>query len=297
VIGLTARAVARRAVPFVAVLVAPAAALAQGNPSRASIDGGVTIERLVSEYRFDSPSSFSGDGLVPHFFVQHYEATVPWVVARARYPVGQRSGETTIGYAPGHRASGSDFDTFFQPDGDVVVSGTAGDVRLRGFSIDQRLALAGTRDWTIGVTGRYTIRDADFLPADRVVTHTDPPSETREFITTRELTASHEIRIGLSAAWARRLGRGWRFEGDGAAWPAVRGRLVTELPDKYPGQDIVFDATGLGGEANGAFVRRAGGLRFAVTARLGGLLPYRRSASLRQHAFSLGVSVGVGGAN
>ncbi len=296
-IGRAARLRAIRLPAFAFALLASAPAFAQGTASRASIDGGVAIERFVSEYRFDNASSFSGDGLVPHSFVQHYEATAPWLVVRARYPVGGRPGETTIGYAPERGASSSDFDTFFQPDGDVVVSGTSGDARLSAVSIDQRLALAGTGGWTIGATGRYTARHADFLPSDRVVTHTRPPSETRAFITTREHTSSHEIRVGLSATWARGLGHGWRFEADGAAWPFVRGRLVTDLPDKYPGQDIEFDATGLGGEAGGRLVRRAGAMYVAVTVRAGGLLPYHQSASLRQHTFSLGVTVGVGGGN
>ena len=103
-------------------LFVPARVDAQAAERRATIEGGVTIERLVSEYRFENASSVDTASLVPHFFVQHYESTQPWLVARARYPVGGGMGETTGGYAPERLAFASDIDTFFQPGGDVVTS-------------------------------------------------------------------------------------------------------------------------------------------------------------------------------
>ena len=259
--------------------------------SRVSIDVGITIERLVSEYRFENDSAFDAAGTVPHFFVQHYESTQPWLVGRARYRAGTRSAETTVGYAPPRTAFASDVDTFFQPSGDVVTSGTAGDVRLQGFSVDQRLALTRAGSWAFGVGGRYTRRAAEFLPADRVVTHTQPPSITREFITTREFTTSHEIRIGATVESVRAIGGAWRMTIAGAGWPVVRGRLVTELPDKYPGQDIVFEAVAFGGEGRVAFARRVGPASLALTAEAGGLLPYAHSASLTQHTAAVAASL------
>jgi hypothetical protein len=280
---------------FATVPCLSAGAYAQAPARRASIEAGVTVERLVSEYRFENESTFDTPALVPHFFVQHYESTQPWLVARVRYPLGAVMGETTAGYAPERLAFASDIDTFFQPGGDVVTSGTSGDARLRGFSIDQRVGVGRVHGWPIDVRVRYTHRHADFLPADRVVTHTQPPSETREFITTREMTTSHEIRAGMGFAAANEVGGGWRLEGDGVVWPLVRGRLVTELPDKYPGVDIVFDAPAFGGEARVALVRRIGRASLALQAHAGGILPYRHSASLRQHTIGAGVALGLGG--
>jgi hypothetical protein len=273
------------------VLLASRLAAAQGPAPRASIEGGVTIEHLVSEYRFENASRLDTAELVPHYFVQHYESTQPWLVARARYPVAHRAAETFAGYAPPRGAFGSDVDTFFQPGGDVATSGTAGDVRMQGLSIDQRFALTPGPGWTLSLDGRYTRRRTDFLPAFRVVTHTSPPSTSSEFITTRETTVSHEIRLGVSLDSMRAIGGGWQLRIEGVAWPAVRGRLVTDLPDKYPGEDIVFEAVAFGGEARAAFRRRAGAVDIALTASAGGLLPYSPSARLRQHTLAAGVGV------
>ena len=288
------RAALAAAAVLATALVMPGRAFAQAAGRRATIEAGVTIERLVSEYRFENASSFDTAALVPHVFIQHYESTQPWLVTRARYPVGGGMGETTAGYAPEHLAFASDIDTFFQPGGDVVTSGTSGDARLRSFAIGQRVDVGRVHGWALGVQARYTQRHADFLPADRVVTHTQPPSETREFITTREVTTSHEIRIGMDAAIAGEVGGGWRLEAGGAGWPVVRGRLVTELPDKYPGMDIVFDATSFGGEARLALIRRIGGASLAVTAHATIVLPYDDAARLRQHTLGAGVTLGLG---
>lgn len=285
-----------RAAAFAALALAlPDHAYSQATGRRASIQAGVTIERVVSEYRFENASSFDTAALVPHFFVQHYESTQPWFVARARYSVGRGTGETMAGYAPEHLTFGSDVDTFLQPDGDIVTSGTSGDVRMRSFAIDQRIPAGHVHGWPLGVQARYTYRHAEFLPADRVVTHTRPPSEARDFISTREMTTSHEVRIGMSIAAARDVGAGWRLECDGVGWPAVRGRLVTELPDKYPGTDIAFDAAGFGGEGRVAFVRGIGAGTLAFTAHAGITLPYRHAASLRQHMLGAGVTLGLPG--
>jgi hypothetical protein len=278
------------------MLLVPGIARAQvANERRVSIDAGITVERLVSEYRFENASSFDTAALVPHVFVQRYESTQPWLVVRARYPVGGRMGETTAGYAPERVAFASDVDTFFQPDGDVVTSGTSGEARLRSFAIDQRIEVGRTHGWLFDGQLRYTQRRADFLPADRVVTHTRPPSETHEFVTTREFTTSHEMRVGMSVAIAGDASGGWRVEAVGAGWPVVGGRLVTELPDKYPGRDIVFGALGFGGEARVTLVRPIGSAMVTVTVHATIVRPYDDASSLRQHTLGAGVTLGFGG--
>lgn len=274
---------------------ASARTYAQAPAGGTSIDAGVIIERLVSEYRFENESRLDTAALVPHFFVQHYESTQPWLFVRARYPMGAVAGETTVGYAPERPAFASDIDTFQQPGGDVATSGTSGGVRLRSFSIDQRVGMGRVHGCQIELRARYARRHAEFLPTDRVVTHTQPPSETREFIILRETTTSHEIRVGIGVRGADELGGGWRLEGDGGAWPAVRGRLVTELPDKYPGVDIVFEAPAFGGEARVALVRQFGRGSLSFEVHAGGILPYRHAASLRQHTIGAGVALGLGG--
>lgn len=193
-------------------------------------------------YRFENDSSFGTAQLVPHFFRQSYDADNQWLVVQARYPVGSQRWRTEFALAPEIVTYGDDFDTFFQPDGDVATVGTAGDVSLRSLRFAQRFLAA--QHGPVVLVGTYIYRRdrAEFHPADRVVTHTKPPSESREYITTRETTISqvHEVRIGVESGWP--LGRAWRAELNIAAAPTAFARLVTKLPDKYPDRDIVFDA-------------------------------------------------------
>jgi hypothetical protein len=137
-------------------------------------------------YRFENDSSLETPQLVPHFFRQSYDADNPWLVVQARYPVARQSWRTEFAMTPEVVAYGDDFDTFFQPDGDVVTVGTAGDVSLRSLRFAQRFL--AVEQGPVVLFGSYVYRRdrAEFHPADRVVTHTKPPSESREYITTRE---------------------------------------------------------------------------------------------------------------
>lgn len=270
---------------------APSLAFAQGT-APAAFSAGVEQRRLTYEYRFENDSTFDTAELVPHFFVQHYEGDQTWLTLAASYPLAGAHATTWAGYAPERVAFGSDFDTFFQPDGDIATSGTAGDVRLRAFSLRQEFSRTLRAHWTLGAEFAYTNRRADYLPADRVVTHTRPPSETREFITTREVTTSHEFEVGATLERRWEISQAWDIAVRGVAWPAIRGRLVTVLPDKYPGRDIVFEAAAFGGRASAELAGRRGGLRWSLLASAGGVAPYRQGARFRRSEFAIGVNVG-----
>ena len=211
------------------------------------LSAGVELRRDRFHYRFENPSSFDTAELVPHFFRQSYVADTPWIVVRARYGVGRQHWATEVAITPDRVTFGDDFDTFRQPGGDVVTSGTRGDVSLRAWRIAQRLVDTGSAYVRLRVGYVYRRDRARFHPADRVVTHTRPPSETRTFITTRETTIAetHELRFGLERIW--RGGAAWALHASVEGAPALVARLTTRLPDKYPGRDIVFVA--LGGSA------------------------------------------------
>jgi hypothetical protein len=200
-------------------------------------------------YRFENDSSYGTSQLVSHFFRQSYDADNQWLIAQARYRVAGQTWRTEFGVTPEVVTYGDDFDTFFQPDGDIVRAGTAGDVSLRSLRFAQRFLAVG--HGPVALVGSYVYRrdTAEFHPADRVVTHTKPPSMSREYITTRETTISQvsEVRVGVEADWRR---GNWRGSASLTAAPTTFARLVTKLPDKYPGVDVVFDAIVLAAAAD-----------------------------------------------
>jgi hypothetical protein len=184
---------------------------------------------------------------VPHFFEQHYRANATWLRVTARYHVLGGEARSTFAFAPEVAARGSDVDTFFQPSGDVVTSGTRGGVRWRSFAISQDLVLAEWRQWTFGAVIGYERSRARFLPDDIIVTHTVPPSETRTPTTTRETTWSRVLESGVQMRRHMVSARErWHAAIEAAALPLTRGRLDVSLPDKYPGEILSFETMAFG---------------------------------------------------
>jgi len=276
---------------------APAAAQTPPPPAGSSWTSNVRVlasyevHRDHHEYEFENPSSFNTPELVPHKFVQTYVANNQWLVGAVRYPAFGSFMETEFGLTPTRRTFGSDFDTFFNPDGDVIVSGTAGDVTMRSLRFAQ---------WSEGRFGGVPIRvgylyrrdAADFLPADRLVTHSSPPASTRTPITTHETTVSqvHEVAIGT---WTERtLARRWSIVGGVDVSPRTLARLTTILPEKYPGQEILFQANtaALAGRVRVTWKRGRWPIMF--TADYGRTWSYRASAQFSRDALHVGVRVG-----
>src|SRR6185295_5896655 len=99
-------------------------------------------------------------------------------------------------------------DTFYDSNNDVVVSGTAGDVRIRSlrFAHWSEARLLGL-PWRMGYAFR---RDrAEFLPSERILTHSNPPSEVRSFTFDRETTYSRVHEIPIEVAKPTRLSPTW----------------------------------------------------------------------------------------
>lgn len=201
---------------------------------------------------------------------------------------------TAFSFTPETRSFGSDFDTFFQPSGDRATSGTSGDVDLLGWRAEQHIVLGETRGAVFGLFFGYQRDRANFLPADRVVTHTQPPSETREFITDRERTVSQTFEVGATGSIRAPVANGWEVEAEARLVPAIRARLLTQLPDKYPGKDIVFTAVAWSGSGRIAVTRAFGKVAVALWARIEQGGGYRASAEFERNAISAGGSIAFG---
>lgn len=222
-----------------AILLASPAFAQQAEPARIDVAYERTYDRF--HYRFENPSSFDTADLVPHEFTQTYWGDNQWLVLRARLHAGARALETEIGATPQRSTRGDDYDTFFQPSGDVVVVGTTGGVSMRSWRVRQTIGLgrkAGI-DWSLGY--QYRSDRSEFHPGLKSTSHTQPASYEEFWIYTRETTISRNY--GPAIRMGRRWnGPAWEVTLDADVSPLMNGRLTTLLPDKYPGRTIVFNA-------------------------------------------------------
>ncbi|MEQ1730802.1 MAG: hypothetical protein ABL982_20730 [Vicinamibacterales bacterium] len=88
----------------------------------------------------------------------------------------------------GRRATATDYDTFFNPDGAVWVSGTTGEARMHSVRLAQAVDLG--RIGPVALTGGYSLRIdlADFLEGDRTDARNGVVVSKR-VVTTREYTS------------------------------------------------------------------------------------------------------------
>lgn len=251
-------------------LVWPGAAMGQ----QPAVEVAAGVERLAYRYRFDNDSSFDTPFLVPHFFEQRYERTAPQLALRARYRLLSHTMRTAVSFTPESDAFGSDFDTFFQPGGDIAKSGTAGDVRLATVRLDH----------AIGVFARQDVEIALVMGWQR----------DREFITDRERTVSQTFEVGAEGVVRAGVGTRWQVEAVARLYPSVRARLLVQLPDKYPGRDIVFTAAAWSGSGRVSLTRlfRRAEAGAWVSIEQGG--SYRRSAEFDRNAAAAGLLIAFG---
>src|SRR5262245_12246303 len=240
----------RAVLAALSAVIVPASSDAQANaqpgPVRPSAERAVTagyeVRRDRFRYTFENPSTITTTFLVPHQFTQAYVADNQWLVFSVRFPLADNPLEVEAAFTPEKAASGEDFDTFFNPDGDVIVYGYRTSVNIRS----SRVGI-----WSQGTLGNLPVRlgyvyrrdHSRFDPAtERVVTHTSPPSESRTPIDLRETTISemHEFPIGAVKQFG--LNRAWTLVARAETSPFTIARLTTILPLKYPGQSILFQA-------------------------------------------------------
>lgn len=224
----------------------------QAPPDAATSGDRVTVTLRVEQrsewfdYHIENLSNIEPGPLVPHNYEQEYDADGTWIFVEARYRLGANAAATEIGVAPTVTRFGSDIDTFFQPSGDVITSGTRGDVRLTRFSIQQWFEIARLHRVRFDLTGAYRRSTMDFLPALRIVTHSRPPSETEEPVGADETTWSHVWTMGLAVSAPLYAGRRWQTAATIEVTPLTLARLDVSLPLKYPGEIISRNTFGLG---------------------------------------------------
>jgi hypothetical protein len=241
-----------------------------------------TIERRTEgvRYHFANPSTFDTVDPVPHFFEQRYDTSNAWIAIAASYRLGRMTARTDAGFAPRVTTAGSDLDTFFDPSGDVIVSGTDGRVSLASWEIGERLGITTWHGWRLGVTVNYRRSRADFPPDIIVVTHTQPSSVTRSFTTDRETTVSQVFESGFIADRTATLGSLWRLRTELDLLPTSRARLRVSLPDKYP-DDVTAQALALGAKARITIERAVGPLTAGVAATFDAAWSYGQDSAYR----------------
>lgn len=261
-------------------------------PDIATVTFGWEFRDDTHRYRFEHPSSFSTPALVPHFFEQKYDAGNHWIVARARYYVFGRWLETDAGFAPRGTGVGDDYDTFFQPDGDTVVYGTTAVTSVSGFRVGQHMDLGAIHGFTGRVGYVYRRDRSAFRPSDSITRHSTPPSESRFFNTDREITISavQEAQFGLARTLAG--ASRWRLAAGIDVSPLTLARLTTSLPDKYPGQDIVFIAKGLSVVPSLRLTVTRGAVAMGVAANYVHTWPYGSNNRFTRDWFDAGAFVG-----
>jgi hypothetical protein len=267
-----------------------AASTASPDDSAVTITAGYELHRDRLRYEFENPSTISTPFLVPHRFAQTYDADNQWFVASAHYRLAGGM-ETEFGVTPDRATTASDLDTFFNP-GDVVVSGTDGPVTMRALRAAQ---WSEGRLWGLRLRLGYAYRrdTTAFRSTERIERHTNPLSETQTPIQTHETTISqtHEFAIGMAHDAA--LSRQWRLTMIVDGSPLIVARLTTILPEKYPGQDIVFLAKVAGVNARGQFAWPRGRRPLLFTATYGRTWSYDSASQFRRSSLQAGIRLGL----
>ena len=251
---------------------------------------GVEARRDRIRYHFDSPSSADTSFLVPHFFEQTYDADHVWLVATARYSAGVRM-ESSAGIAPHRTVRADDNDTFFDPGDVVIVSGTTGGASSRAFLVSQRADIGRAGPVQVSLGYRLRWDRFDFHVGHKTVTRNGVLIEAAD-VTSPEMTDSkvHELPVGFRAA--PRLGGGWRLALSGEISPMTLARLSVQLPEKYPGQDLVFFAKVFASSARVALVRAGDRWPIEFAVQVDRTWSYRSTDQLSRSAHSVALSAG-----
>ena len=271
--------------------ISPASPAATAKPRPVRWALGVEYQRDRFDYRFENPSSFNTAELVPHVFEQHYDADNVWLTGRVRFMLGRRAFETEGGVTANTTGVGSDYDTFYNPDGNVIVYGTTADTDASSWRAAQYVGLGSWRGLLFRVAYSYRRDRASFRPSYSTTVQTKPPSSTAFWNADRETTVSevHEIRVGLERAFTP--GPSWRARLTADVAPTTLARLTTILPDKYP-DPIVFIAKGLSVNAALHITRQIGRWHAGMVVSYAQAWSYQESNAYHRKALSGGVVIG-----
>ena len=266
-------------------------AAAPAPPSGVRWSAGVEYQRDRFDYRFENPSSYDTAELVPHAFEQRYDADNAWLTGRVFFALGTRPFETAVGVSAAGTGTGSDYDTFHQPDGNLVVYGTTADTNAWSWRAAQYVGLGSWLGVRWRVAYSYRRDRAEYRPSYTTIVQTKPPSSTSFWNASRETAISevHEVRIGVERSFAPAAG--WRVRVAGDAAPTTLARLTTILPDKYP-DPVVFIAKGLSVNAALHVARRMGRWHAGAVLTYAQAWSYSGSDAYHRRAVSAGIMVG-----
>jgi hypothetical protein len=168
------------------------------------------------------------------------------------------------------------------------VSGTTGGISIGSWRVGQRAEIARRESFAVFSGYRLRVDRSDFQLGHKTVTRNGVLVEGTD-VTTREMTSSqlHEILAGLTLSLP--LGGRWSLTIDSEVAPVALGRLLVQLPDKYPGQDLVF-LSKLGTATGRIRVEpRRDGWGFAFVADGGWTWFYRSSNALDRRNAGFGI--------
>ena len=272
---------------LLALLACASALVAPSQAATQELSAGVELATDRSTWHFDNPSSHDDGGLVPHYFEQHYVLDNVWLTTSASYRASI-DWTTRVAFTPVRQALATDYDTFFDRGNVVTVIGTTGDARMHGLKLEQALEL-GRRGRT-RLSGGYRLRVdmADFLAGDRTETRNDV-LVNRSIVTTREFTngQTHELYLRGERRWD--AGARWQWTAAADAAPAVH-RLSIQLPDKYPGQTLVYRTAGIATTGRVALTR-SGAWPVTLSATGARSWNYRRAQWVRRSSLALGLTL------
>ena len=271
---------------LLAILAIPLAA----TTTHAQVTVGTELTRERTTYHFDAPSSYDTSELVPHFFEQHYVLDNVWVELTAAYRA-RADWKTSIGVTPVRQALATDFDTFYNPDGIVWVAGTTGDARVHSLRLEQEAELGRAHGVRLSGGYRMQMDRADFLEGDRTDTR-NGVLISRRVVTTREYTSAQSHQIFVRASQTLAIAPQWQVQLSLDASPAALYRLAIQLPDKYPGQTLVYSTANLAATGRVDLARTRSNWPVAVHTRVGHAWRYSTRQRANRDLLSLGVSVG-----
>jgi hypothetical protein len=210
-----------------------------------------------------------------------------WLIGSARYTAGLKW-QTAAGVTATRTSTGDDYDTFFDPNGTVIVSGTTGGISIHSWRAGQRAEIGRAGLVTITAGYRLRVDISDFQLGHKTVARNGVVVQTFD-TTAPEHTSSQLHEVFFGETWSHGLGSsGWRASIDAEIAPAAIGRLLVQLPEKYPGQDLVFYATAAAGAAHVTLTRS----HVSVGVDLLHTWSYSSTASLARDAVALRVSFG-----
>ena len=256
----------------------------------AQVKVGTELTRERTTYHFDAPSSYDTSELVPHFFEQRYVLDNVWLELTATYRAGA-DWKTSVGLTPVRQALATDFDTFYNPGGIVWVAGTTGDARVHSLRVEQEVELGRARGLRLSAGYRMQMDRADFLDGDKTDTR-NGVLVSRQVVTTREYTSAQSHQMFVRAAHTTAISPQWQVRLSGDASPAAIYRLAIQLPDKYPGQTLVYSTANLVTTGRVDLARTRSDWLIAVHSRVGRAWRYSATQRASRDVMSLGVSVG-----